>query len=137
MDVSNGETRNAHGESLVINASEPGFRVGQNGSLPTFATQTQLGNGSAQMQSEPALEQEQRQEAPKGQVAGNQNVDLSVTGSLRQETSGAAVVDDARSQVAVETSADGVSGAVVIPQEYLSVAGAAQGYISTEAQNGR
>ena len=143
MDSNNGESRNSQGDSLALNANDQTFRVGQNGALPTFATQAQLANGSAQLQiSSPALNQEPRQDVSKGQTrqdgVSNTNVSLAISevaGAVPQAVSTAAASDDGRGQVAVETSAGSVSGTVVIPQEYLAVAAGAQTYVPTEAHN--
>ncbi len=137
----NGDSRNSQRESLAINTNEAAFRVGQNGGLTTFATQAQLANGSAQMQAaSPVLNQDQRQDASKGQPrqdgVSNPSVGLAigeVTGTLPQAAGNAG--EDGRSQVAVETTAGNVSGTVVIPQEYLAVAAGAQGYVPTESHN--
>jgi hypothetical protein len=142
MDGNNGDSRNPQSESLAINTNEPAFRVGQNGGLPTFATQAQLANGSAQIQvASPILNQEQqRQDVSKGQTrqdgVSNQNVGLTiteVTGAIPQAVGSAG--EDARSQVAVETVGGSVPGTVVIPQEYLTVAAGPQTYVPAEAHN--
>ena len=141
MDGNNGDSRNSQSESLAISANEPAFRVGQNGGLPTFATPAQLANSSAQIQvASPVLNQEQRQDVSKTQTrqdgVSNPNVGLTiteVTGTMPQAVGTAG--EDGRNQVAVETTAGSVAGTVVIPQEYLTVAGGAQAYVPAEGHN--
>jgi hypothetical protein len=138
MDGGNGDSRNSQSESLAINANEATFRVSQNGGLPTFATQTQLANGSAQMQ---AANSPQEQDASKGQTSvSDASVGLAiteVTGAIPQAVSSVSAGEDGRGQVAaIETTAGSVSGTVVIPQEYLTVGQAgAQAYVPTEPHN--
>lgn len=143
MDGNNGEARDAQSETLSINTTNGTYRVGQNGGLPTFATQAQLPNGSTQMQTaSPVLNQESRQDSSKGPTrqdgVTNPNVGLTiseVTGAVSQAVSCSTSGEEARAQVAVETTAGSVAGTVVIPQEYLAVAAGAQAYVPTESHN--
>ena len=140
MDANNGETRNSQSETLTLNANEATFRVGQNGGLPTFASQTQLANGSGQMQaSSPVLNQDTSKTQNRQDGVSNAGVGLtitSVTGAVPQAVSSAAAGDDSRGQVAVETTAGSVAGTVVIAPEYLAqVAAGAQAFVPTEAHN--
>ncbi|XP_028398398.1 nuclear transcription factor Y subunit beta-like [Dendronephthya gigantea] len=142
MDGNNGEARNTQSESLSISTTNGAYRVGQNGGLPTFATQ-QLPNGSTQMQTaSPVLNPDSRQDSSKGPTrqdnVTNPNVGLTisdVTGAVSQAVSSSTSGEEARAQVAVETTAGGVSGTVVIPPEYLAVAAGAQAYVPTESHN--
>ena len=140
MDANNDESRNSQSETLTMSANESTtYRVqGQNAGLPTFTTQTQIANGSAQMQAAgtPVLNQDATKAQGRQDVVSNASVGLaitSVTGAVAQTVSSAAAGDDGRGQVAVETTAGSVAGTVVIAPEYLAQVAGAQAFVPTES----